>query len=190
MQVILLEQIRRLGVVGDLVNVKNGFARNYLLPLKKALRATEENKEVFAKKRAEIEKTNLEKKQDAEKLSSSLKGKSVVLIRQAAEDGRLYGSVTASDIAKSIKETFGVDVIRAQVELNAPIKNIGIYNILVALHPEVRVEVAVNVARSELEAESGKQIEVQDIFEKQEDAEKLIAEEETTSDESENKEEA
>ncbi|HTY70721.1 MAG TPA: 50S ribosomal protein L9 [Alphaproteobacteria bacterium] len=151
MDVILLERIERLGQMGDVVKVKPGFARNYLLPQKKALRATKENREYFEKQRAQLEAQNLTRRQDAEKVSSKLDGISVIIIRQAGEFGQLYGSVTTRDIATAITAA-GFTVDRRQIMLDVPIKTLGLHKTRVALHPEVTVSVTLNVAPSEEEA--------------------------------------
>lgn len=156
MQVILLENIRRLGKIGDEVKVKDGYGRNYLLPREKALRATETNRAVFAEKRAEIEKNNAENFKAAEKLAKKLEGSIVALIRQAGEDGRLFGSVTANDIAKALSEEKKVDISRNQISLNTPIKAIGVQPITINLHSDLSLEVHVNVAQTEDEAEDTK----------------------------------
>lgn len=137
--------------MGDKVNVKNGYARNYLLPAKKALRATEANVAFYEKKKAELEAHNKALLEDANKKSESLKGFSAVLIRQAAETGQLYGSVTIRDIAAAIKEA-GFDVERRCVFLEKPIKDLGIYQVKLNLHPEVSQTILVNVARTDDEA--------------------------------------
>jgi len=152
MEVILLERVAKLGQMGDVVKVKPGFARNYLLPKKKALRATEANKKYFEARRAQLEGQNLELKTEAEKVAGKLNGLAVVLIRQAGEAGQLYGSVSARDIATAVTGA-GFTIERRQVELNQPIKAVGLYKVAVDLHPEVRVTVTVNVARSPEEAE-------------------------------------
>ena len=152
MEVILLERIGRLGQMGDVVRVKDGFARNFLLPKGKALRATKENKTRFDSMRSELEAKNTALKGDANKVASKLEGKSVVALRQASETGQLFGSVTPRDIA-SMLEADGIEVNRSQVVLNAPIKTIGQFKVPIALHPEVEVTVIVNVARSADEAE-------------------------------------
>lgn len=156
MEVILLERTHKLGNVGDLVKVKNGYARNFLIPQAKALRATEENKIEFEAKRAQLEKESAEKKKEAEKLSAKLEGKFLVLIRQAGEDGRLYGSVSARDIAEVATKEAGTEVKRSQVAQFSPVKSLGVYAIKIALHSEVVVSVNVNVARSASEAEIAK----------------------------------
>ena len=152
MQVILLQRIGRLGQMGDVVNVKNGYARNFLLPQKKALRATEDNKKVFEGKRAQLEAVNLEHKKEAEAVSGKLDGKSFVLIRAAGDTGQLYGSVSTRDIAESITAG-GFTVNRNQIILEKPIKTLGVHALKVQLHPEVVVKVSLNIARSADEAE-------------------------------------
>ncbi|MBR4106168.1 MAG: 50S ribosomal protein L9 [Alphaproteobacteria bacterium] len=151
MEVILLEHIEKLGKMGDKVNVKNGYARNYLLPQKKALRATEANLAVYEKQKAELEAHNKKLFDEATKLANALNGYSTVLIRQAAETGQLYGSVTIRDIAAAIKEA-GHSVERRQIFLDKTIKDLGIYKVKLNLHPEVTQTILVNVARSEDEA--------------------------------------
>jgi large subunit ribosomal protein L9 len=152
MEVILLERVEKLGQIGDIVNVKNGFARNYLLPNKKALRANESNKKVFEANRARIEADNATKRTDAEKASKGVEGKTVQLIRQASNVGALYGSVSARDIVEAL-EAEGAKVPKSQVVLDRPIKAIGVHEVKIALHPEVAVTIKVNVARSPEEAE-------------------------------------
>ena len=152
MEVILLEQVEKLGGIGDVVNVKNGFARNYLLPNKKALRANEANRKVFEANRARIEAENEEKRAEAEKDAKTVEGTKVQLIRQASNTGQLYGSVTARDIVEAL-DAKGAKVTKSQVVLDRPIKAIGLHDVKVALHPEVAVTVHVNVARSPEEAE-------------------------------------
>ena len=152
MEVILLERVEKLGGIGDVVNVKNGFARNYLLPNKKALRANESNRKVFEANRAKIEADNAERRTDAEKSAKGVDGKTVQLIRQASNTGQLYGSVSARDIVEAL-EGEGAKVTKSQVVLDRPIKNIGVHDVKVALHPEVAVTVKVNVARSPEEAD-------------------------------------
>lgn len=147
MQVILLEKIARLGGVGDTVNVKPGFARNFLLPQKKALRATEQNKAFFESKRAVLEKQNADAKSAAEKLAAGMQNLSVTIIRQAAEDGKLYGSVAVRDIAEALAEA-GHKVERRLIDLNTAIKSLGVYEAVINLHPEVEVPLKVNVARN------------------------------------------
>jgi large subunit ribosomal protein L9 len=151
MQVILLERIEKLGLMGDVVNVKPGFARNYLLPLKKAMRATKENIEVFEKQRGQLEAQNLKHREDAQGVSKRMDGLTVVLLRQAGESGQLYGSVANRDIATAVTGA-GFSIDRRQVLLDTPIKTLGLFKTRVALHPEVIIEVTVNVAQSEEEA--------------------------------------
>jgi len=152
MEVILLERVEKLGAIGDVVKVKNGFARNYLLPNKKALRANESNRKLFETNRARIEEENAEKRSEAEKAATGVDGKSVQLIRQASNTGQLYGSVSARDIAEAL-EGVGAKVAKSQVVLDRPIKALGVHDIKIALHPEVAVMVKVNVARSPEEAD-------------------------------------
>jgi large subunit ribosomal protein L9 len=151
MEIILLEKIEKLGQMGDVVQVKAGYARNYLLPQGKALRATEANKTHFEGQRAQLEADNLETRSEAEKLGKKLDGLSVTMVRQAGEAGQLYGSVNARDIAGGVTEA-GFTINRQQIELPHPIKALGLYDIRVALHPEISVTVSANVARSEEEA--------------------------------------
>jgi len=152
MQVILLERVENLGAIGDVVKVRDGFARNFLLPQKKALRATDDNKKQFEARRAEIEARNAEARADAEKASGKIDGGSYILIRQAGEAGQLYGSVSSRDIADEIVKA-GAKIDRNAVILNKPIKTIGVYDVRVRLHAEVHASVKVNVARSADEAE-------------------------------------
>ncbi len=152
MEVILLERIESLGQMGDVVNVKPGYARNYLLPQKKALRATQENRRRFEEQRAQLETVNVERRTDAQEVGTRLDRLAVVLIRQAGEAGQLYGSVNARDIAHEVTRA-GFTVERRQVHLPQPIKALGLYSVRIALHPEIGVGVTVNVARSEDEAE-------------------------------------
>ncbi len=175
MEVILLERVEKLGAIGDVVKVKNGFARNYLLPRKKALRANEANRKLFETNRARIEEENATKRGDAEKASKGVEGKTVKLIRQASNVGHLYGSVSARDIAEAL-EGVGAKVAKSQVVLDRPIKAIGVHDVKIALHPEVAVTVKVNVARSPEEADLQAQgIDVlQQMFE--EEAAPLVAE--------------
>ena len=152
MQVILLERVEKLGQMGDEVKVKDGFARNFLLPKKKALRATKANREYFQTQKAQLEARNLENKKEAEKIAKKLDGQTFMLIRQAGDRGQLYGSVSPRDIADAISQG-GVSVNRTQVPLDKAIKTIGLFPTAVVLHPEVRVNVTINVARTEDEAE-------------------------------------
>jgi large subunit ribosomal protein L9 len=152
MQIILLERVEKLGAIGDVVTVKDGFARNYLLPNKKALRANEANRKLFESNRARIESDNADRRAEAEKSSKGVDGKTVQLIRQASNTGQLYGSVSARDIVDAL-EADGAKVTKSQVVLDRPIKGIGMHEIRIALHPEVSVTVKVNVARSPEEAD-------------------------------------
>ena len=152
MEVILLERISRLGQMGETVKVKDGFARNFLLPQGKALRANEANKKKFEGQRAQLEARNLERKSEASQIAEKLDGKSFIVVRSAGETGQLYGSVSTRDIADLLTAE-GFSVSRNQVELNQPIKTIGLSNVAIALHPEVEVTVTLNVARSADEAE-------------------------------------
>ncbi len=152
MEVILLERVEKLGAIGDVVKVKDGFARNFLLPRKKALRANEANRKVFEANRARIEEENANRRSDAEKASKGVDGKTVQLIRQASNTGQLYGSVSARDIVDAL-EAEGAQVTKSQVVLDRPVKAIGMHEIKIALHPEVSVTVKVNVARSPEEAD-------------------------------------
>ena len=152
MDVILLERVEKRGAIGDVVTVKDGFARNFLLPNKKALRANEANRKVFESNRARIEADNASRRTDAEKEAGSFKDASVTLIRQASNTGQLYGSVAVRDLVESLNAD-GHKVTKSQVVLDKPIKAIGLYEVRVALHPEVSVAVKVNVARSPEEAE-------------------------------------
>jgi len=151
MEIILLERIGRLGQMGDTVTVKDGFARNYLLPQGKALRATSANKERFEKDRSQLEARNLELKKEADAVAEKLNDQSFIAIRQAGDTGQLYGSVSTRDIADLVTAA-GFTVARHQIELDKPIKVLGIHALHITLHPEVIVSVNVNVARSEDEA--------------------------------------
>jgi large subunit ribosomal protein L9 len=152
MEVILLERVGKLGQMGDVVRVKDGFARNFLLPRGKALRATADNKKRFEGMKSELQARNLEMKGEAGKLGSKLDGRVYVVLRQASEAGQLFGSVSSRDITALLK-TDGAELGRSQIVLNAPIKTIGQYKVPLALHPEVEVAIAVTVARSADEAE-------------------------------------
>jgi large subunit ribosomal protein L9 len=152
MDVILLERISRLGQMGETVKVKDGFARNFLLPQGKALRANEANKKKFEGQRVQLEARNLERKSEAQEIAKTLDGKSFAVVRSAGETGQLYGSVSTRDIA-DILIAEGFTVGRNQVELNQPIKAIGLTNVAIALHPEVEVTITLNIARSAEEAE-------------------------------------
>ena len=151
MEVILLERVEKLGQMGDVVKVKPGYARNYLLPQRKAMRATAENLKVFESRRSHLEADNLKRREEAEAAAGKLGGLSVVLIRQAGETGQLYGSVSARDLTDALAET-GATVDRNQVQLEKAIKVLGLHPVRIRLHPEVVVTVSANVARSEEEA--------------------------------------
>lgn len=151
MEIILLERIEALGQMGEVVKVKPGFARNFLLPQKKALRATKDNLAYFEKQRAQLEAQNLKRRKDAESVAGKLEGLQVVILRQAGETGQLYGSVATRDVAEAVTKA-GFTVDRRQVLLDQPIKTLGIVKTRVALHPEVIVGISVNVAQSEEEA--------------------------------------
>ncbi len=151
MEVILLERIEKLGQMGDVVNVKSGYARNYLLPQKKAMRANSNNQAIFEQQRAELEADNLQRREEAESVAQKVEGTDITIIRQAGDSGQLYGSVSARDIANSIAEV-GTKINRNQVILNRPIKALGVYETKVALHPEVSINITVNIARTEDEA--------------------------------------
>jgi large subunit ribosomal protein L9 len=151
MQVILIERVAKLGQIGDVVRVRSGFARNFLLPQGKALRATKENKEKFESMKAELVAKNAERKTGADAIAHKLNGEAFVLVRQAGETGQLYGSVSTRDIAQALVQN-GFSVERQHVVLNHPIKTIGLHTVPIELHPEVEVKITVNVARSEEEA--------------------------------------
>jgi large subunit ribosomal protein L9 len=168
MEVILLERVAKLGQMGETVRVKDGFARNFLLPKGKALRATKANKERFEGMRKELETQNLENRGEAQKIADKLNGQTFTAIRQASEGGQLYGSVSARDVADLVTEG-GFAVARSQVALNAPIKMIGQHKVEIALHPEVEVKVGIIVARNPEEAERIKRGE--DVTVRREDAE-------------------
>lgn len=151
MEVILLERIEKLGQMGEIVTVKAGYARNFLLPQKKAMRATGSNKAIFEQQRTHLEADNLVRRKEAESVAEKVDGLDVTIIRQAGDSGQLYGSVSGRDIAAAVTES-GVTVIRSQIVLDRPIKALGIYETRVVLHPEVSVNVTVNIARTEEEA--------------------------------------
>lgn len=160
MQVILLERVAKLGQMGDVVNVKSGYARNYLLPQGKALTASAKNVKDFEARKAQLEARNLETRKEAEAAGEKLAGQSFIVIRSASDGGALYGSVAPRDIADAA-EAAGFSIDRKQIELIAPIKDLGVHDVMVRLHPEVEVTIHVNVARSPEEAElqaSGKSI--------------------------------
>lgn len=153
MQIILLERIEKLGSIGDVVTVKDGYARNFLLPNKKALRANEANRKVFEANRERIEAENLAKRDDAAKRAETVDGMQVVLIRASSNSGQLYGSVSVRDIADALNAAGATAVTKAMIILERPIKTLGVFPVKIALHPEVAVSVTVNVARSDDEAE-------------------------------------
>ncbi|WP_455481133.1 50S ribosomal protein L9 [Bartonella sp. B12(2025)] len=190
MDIILLERIPRLGQMGDIISVKDGYARNFLLPQGKALRANEANKKHFEIQRAQLEARNLERKSEAQKIAKELDNKSFIVIRSAGETGQLYGSVSTRDISEIITVE-GFSIGRSQVELNHPIKTIGLHTITLNLHPEVQISVIINVARSASEAQhqaEGKTLtsteEIYDIQEKtlEENQEELLDEENNEND--------
>jgi large subunit ribosomal protein L9 len=152
MEVILLQRIARLGQMGDVVRVRDGFARNFLLPQGKALRANEGNRKRFEREKVQLEARNLELRKEAEAVAGKLSGQSFVVIRQAGETGQLYGSVSTRDITE-VAAVGGFDIERQQVRLDRPIKTIGLHQVTISLHPEVEVPITVNVARSSEEAE-------------------------------------
>ncbi|MBF9195122.1 50S ribosomal protein L9 [Microvirga terrestris] len=152
MDVILLERVAKLGQMGETVKVRSGYARNFLLPRGKALRATEANKKHFDAQRAQLEARNLERRKEAETVGEKLNGQSFIILRQSGETGVLYGSVSTRDLAEIMTQN-GFTVDRNQIAINQPIKNIGLHSVPVALHPEVEVKVTINVARSPEEAE-------------------------------------
>jgi len=151
MEVILLERVEKLGQMGEVVRVKPGYARNFLLPQKKALRATKENLSQFETRRAQLEAANLKRREEAQSVAAKMDGLSVVAVRQAGESGQLYGSVSPKDVADAVTAA-GFTVERAQVLIAQPIKTLGLHTVRVALHPEVAVTVTVNVAQSAEEA--------------------------------------
>ena len=173
MDVILLERIDKLGQMGDVVKVKTGYARNFLLPQKKALRATDANRTYFESRRSELEAVNLERKGEAEAVAKKMEGLHLVLVRQAGEGGQLYGSVTARDVADGLEEV-GVTMDRGQVELNAAIKQLGKFTVPVKLHPEVSVDIDVTVARSMDQADIDA---AGSLLEREEDVAEAVAQE-------------
>jgi len=175
MEVILLERVVKLGQMGEVVRVKDGFARNFLLPQGKALRATKENRAKFETMKAQLEARNLELKGEAHKVGEKLDGQSFVVLRQASETGQLYGSVSPRDLV-SILEKGGFNVNRSQIMLNAPIKTIGQHKVPVALHPEVEVAITVIVARSAEDAERIKRGEDVTVRREEEEAAEIGAE--------------
>ncbi|PCI46107.1 MAG: 50S ribosomal protein L9 [Alphaproteobacteria bacterium] len=186
MKIILLERVRKLGQIGDVVTVKNGYARNFLLPQKKALRSTKANREYFDTQRAQIESRNLESRTEAEAVSTKLDGVSAIIIRQAGESGNLYGSVSARDIATALDEQ-DLKVARSQVIMDHAIKYLGIYTIQIKLHAEVFAAIEINIARSAEEAEmqakgldakaaeENLDVSVEDYFENEEDSDAAVA---------------
>ncbi len=152
MQVILLERIGRLGQMGDIVKVRSGFARNYLLPQGKAMRATKDNMKHFETQRAQLEANNLQRKQEAEAVAVKLNGQRFTAIRQAGDSGQLYGSVSTRDVADAVTAG-GFTIDRVQVLLDRPIKNLGLHDVRVSLHPEVEIKIVLNVARTQEEAD-------------------------------------
>ena len=181
MDVILLERIERLGQMGDVVNVRPGFARNFLFPQKKALRANKDNKTMFESRRVELEATNIKRRDEAQAVAKKMDGVKIVIVRLAGEGGQLYGSVAARDIAEELTKQ-GFHVERTQVLLNAPVKILGTFKTPVRLHPEVKIEVEFAVARSMEEAEL-KAAEAAQLLERTEDAEKLLIAEAPAEDE-------
>jgi len=172
MQVVLLERVEKLGQIGDVVKVKDGFARNYLLPKKKALRATKANLSYFETQRTQLEARNLEQRKEAEQVGAKLKGNRFMLLRQAGDRGQLYGSVSPRDIADVITKG-GFTVVRTQVPIDRAIKTIGLHEISIVLHPEVRVPVTINVARTEDEAE--RQARGEDVLAEKTEEEEALA---------------
>jgi len=173
MDVILLERVAKLGQMGDTVNVKDGYARNFLLPQGKALRANKANMAHFESQRVQLEARNLERKMEAEGVAETLNGNTYIAVRSAGETGQLYGSVAARDIVATLDEN-GFSISRNQVELKAPIKIIGLHEIIIMLHPEVEATVTMNVARSEDEAErqaAGEDLTRRDAFDDEDEAE-------------------
>ncbi|HMA74076.1 MAG TPA: 50S ribosomal protein L9 [Xanthobacteraceae bacterium] len=152
MEIILLERVAKLGQMGEIVRVKDGFARNFLLPQGKALRATKDNRAKFETMKSQLEARNLQLKGDADKIGAKLDGQSFIVIRQASETGQLYGSVSPRDIVTILTDG-GFTVSRSQIALHTPIKSIGLHRVPVALHPEIEVSITINVARSADEAE-------------------------------------
>ena len=167
MKIVLLERINKLGQMGDIVHVKSGYARNFLLPLKKALRATKENVDFFKEQKSKLEAKNLENKKEAESVKTKIDGKSFILIRSASDTGALYGSVSSKDI-NEILSADGFEVSKNQIKLEKPVKELGIYKIIISLHSDISAEIFINVARSIEEAklqEKGKELNDTDISE-------------------------
>lgn len=161
-EVILLQRVAKLGQMGDIVKVKPGYARNYLLPQGKAMRATSTNRERFERERSQLEAQNIKYREEAERLLERLEGITVTVIRQAGESGNLYGSVSARDISEGVSKE-GLTITRQQVEIHHPIKMLGLYQVKVQLHPEIHLDVRVNVARSVEEAERQAKGEATDV---------------------------
>jgi large subunit ribosomal protein L9 len=174
MKVILLERVERLGVLGDTVNVKDGFARNFLLPRHKALRATQANLKVFEGQRADIEVRNSKAKEAAEEQATTLDNTAYILIRQAGESGQLYGSVSGRDVSDAVQAEGG-KIDRSQVVLDKPIKTLGLHDVKVRLHPEVTITVTINIARSQDEAE--RQARGENVITSQFEEDRIAAEE-------------
>ncbi|ANI78927.1 MULTISPECIES: 50S ribosomal protein L9 [Sphingobium] len=170
MEIILLERIEKLGAIGDVVTVKDGYARNFLLPNKKALRSNNANKKVFEANRAKIEADNAARRSDAEKSAEGVNGKQIILIRQSSNAGHLYGSVAVRDVVEALHADGVTNVTKAMIVLERPIKTLGLFDVKVALHPEVVTTIQVNVARSPEEADLQAQgVDVMaDLFEKDE----------------------
>ena len=177
---ILLERVEKLGQMGQLVKVKPGFARNYLLPQKKALRATKENLAYFESQRTQLEANNLQRKSEATEIGTTVEGLSVVIVRQAGESGQLYGSVSARDLADAVTEA-GFTIEKRQVVLERPIKSLGMHSVRIVLHPEVSVTITANVAQSEEEAVmQAKGIDPLRLRDEEEDEAVLVATESST----------
>lgn len=179
MEVILLERIEKLGQMGDVVKVKPGFARNFLLPQKKALRANKDNLAFFEKQRVQLEALNLKRRDEAQAVAAKMEGLKVLMVRQAGEGGQLYGSVSGRDVADAVKAS-GFTVERSQVNLDSPIKTLGSYPVRLSLHPEVSITVTVTVARSQEEAERAAAAEAaaaEEVVEAEEDVVEAEAEE-------------
>ena len=167
MKIVLLERINKLGQMGDIVDVRSGYARNFLLPFKKALRATKENIDFFKEQKSILEAKNLENKKEAEVVKAKIDGKSFILIRSASDTGALYGSVSSKDI-NEIVSADGIEISKNQIKLEKPIKELGLYEIIVSLHSDISAEIFINVARSVEEAklqEKGEKLDKTDITE-------------------------
>ncbi|GJL98185.1 MAG: 50S ribosomal protein L9 [Hyphobacterium sp.] len=173
MQVILLERVGSLGGIGDEVTVKSGFARNFLLPQEKALRANDTNRARFEAQREILEKRNAERRDEAKTSADGVDGETFIMIRQAGETGHLYGSVNSRDIAEAVS-TDALNISRSMVVLNDPIKSLGLHDIEIKLHPEVTITVTINIARTEEEAE--RQAEGEDVIQSQADEDRAVAE--------------